>query len=74
MLGRIGDAVLIENMSKKFGANKTYYLVRLQMPDGEEVDAMFTEDQIDTAIDRAKANPEDVPKNTIIDKVRDALD
>lgn len=74
MLGRIGDIREIINTERKFGANSTYFLTRLQLEDGSEVNAMFTHHELNTAIERAKANTEDLEKEGFLDKIRDLID
>jgi len=74
MLGRIGDIKQIENTQRKFGSNSTYYLVRLQRENKTEVSAMFTEHQLQEAIERAEANQEDLVAEGFLDRVRDLLD
>lgn len=60
-IGRIGDIVIVANQKPKPGANKQYLALRLQLPSGKELSALFTEKQVKDAISRAAKNPEDVP-------------
>jgi len=68
---RIGDLQLVSNKSRKFGSNKRYFYVRLQSPDGEEKEYLFTENEIFQANKRAQINPEDLLK---ISKFRNLVD
>ena len=74
MIGRIGDIKEIVNTERKFGANATYFLVRLQMEDKTEVNAMFTHHELFSAIERAGKNQEDLEAEGFFDKIRDVLD
>lgn len=74
-MGRIGDLKIVANQNAKPAASKQYYALRVQLPSGEEVSALFTESQVAAAILRAKKNPEDVPvAGDLFGKIRDALD
>lgn len=68
---RIGDLQIVDNTARKFGSAKEYYFIRLQMPDGRELPLLLTLAQLQAAMDRAKANPEDLLKAGIL---RNALD
>lgn len=68
---RIGDVLIIENTNKITNADKEYYYIRVQMPDGSELPLMFTDSEFNEAIERAKKNPEDVPE---ISWIRNLLD
>ena len=52
----------ISNDERIFGSAKHYYPCRIKTEDGEELVALFTEDQLKIAIARAGKNPEDVEK------------
>ncbi len=52
----------VDNKERRFGSNLSYYPAYVVSVDGDEVPALFTEAQIEEAIDRATANPEDMPK------------
>lgn len=50
----------VENKDRKFGSATEYfpcYIIRL---DGTEAPALFTQHQIEEAVERAEKNPEDV--------------
>jgi len=49
------------NTKRKFGSTKTYYPAYLKLGNGDVVPALFTENQIWEARERATQNPEDVP-------------
>ena len=57
---RLGKVLCVRNKGRKFGANLRYFNVRLELPDGREVIALFTRHQMKVALDRAKKNPEDL--------------
>ncbi len=52
----------VENKDRLFGSGLSYYPVMVVDEDGEEIPALFTRDQVDTAISRAERNPEDIPE------------
>ncbi len=68
---RIGDVLIIENTKKVTNADTEYYYIRVQMPDGSELPLMFTDNEFNNAIERAKKNTEDIPK---VSWLRDILD
>lgn len=47
------------NLQRKFGSAAKYYHVRLRW-EGQPVDFLFTDSQLEGAADRAAANPEDI--------------
>jgi len=49
---------LVENKERKFGRSKYYYPCRVVNEDGENVNALFTQEQINDAIFRAERNSE----------------
>ena len=51
----------VSNSERKFGSAKEYYPCKVILEDGTETVAMFTENEMHWAIDRANKNPEDVP-------------
>jgi len=59
---RIYLSEVVENQYHRFGQTTQYYPALIQMEDGKEVPALFTRHQIMEAIERAKANPEDLPE------------
>lgn len=52
----------VDNKDRRFGSETTYYPVYVTRADGEEVEALFTINQIESAILRGKKNPEDMPE------------
>jgi len=57
---RLGALLCVRNARRKFGANKRYFHVRLELPHGREVPALFTRHQLRVALKRARKNPEDL--------------
>ena len=49
---------LVENKERKFGRSKYYYPCRVVNEDGGNVNALFTQEQINDAIFRAERNSE----------------
>jgi hypothetical protein len=67
-----GRQILVENKDKKTSADKWYIAIWVENADGNNEECLlFTEEQIKEARDRAKANPEDIPKK---DFIADLLD
>ena len=52
----------VANEGRKFGSAIEYFPCWIARMDGSEVPALFTQHQIVEAIERAAANPEDVPE------------
>ena len=59
---RIVDVVKTKNQERKFGAAVEYNHLRVQFPKGAERHLLFTDFIIKRAIERAKKNPEDLPR------------
>ena len=55
------DEVVV-NKDRKFGANREYYPVIVRTDDDQEAPALFTENEIAVARERAVENPEDCPE------------
>jgi hypothetical protein len=53
----------VENTERKFGEALEYFPSKVVREDGSKTWAMFTEAEIETAIDRAMKNKEDIPKS-----------
>jgi len=53
----------VENKDRRFGSNLQYLPAVIEYESGETASALFTEDQISVAIDRAGRNPEDIPED-----------
>lgn len=61
MKSRIHRSEVVANRERKFGADGIYYPVVIVDNTGERR-ALFTAEQMDAAVARAEANPEDWPK------------
>ena len=59
----------VDNKERKFGSSKRYYPVIVVTESGTEINALFTEDQIATAIQRGLRNPEDMPDKSFWEKI-----
>jgi hypothetical protein len=68
---RIGDMQKVLNNLAHPAAAAKYNHVRVQLEDGKEVHMLFTDSEIQKAVERAKKNPEDCPAVSIF---RDILD
>jgi len=53
----------VENKDRKFGAALEYYPIQVILENGDETWAMFTQDEIDRAMERAAKNKEDIPQS-----------
>ena len=53
---------MVENKSRKFGSNLNYYPAYIYDEEGNKHEALFTADQLETAMERAQSNPEDMPE------------
>lgn len=71
MSKRIGDVKQVENKNPKPGAKAEYSHIRVQMPDGVEIPLLFTDHEMKRAAERARKNPEDVPK---VSRIRNFFD
>ena len=58
----------VPNSQRKFGSEQEYFPARVR-GFGDHADALFTRAQIEVAIERAQANPEDVPLPSIWERV-----
>ena len=68
---RIGDLQTVENTQKHWAANNKYNFIRIQLENEREISLLLTDNEILRGIERAKKNPEDLPK---VSKFRDILD
>ena len=57
-----GKIIEVENTDRKFGANENYYAIWTENSKKKELCLLFTKHQLLTAKERAKKNPEDIPK------------
>ena len=53
----------VENTERKFGEALEYYPVEVVLENGDSQWAMFTKGEIDSAVERATKNKEDIPKS-----------
>ena len=53
----------VKNKERKFGSNLEYYPCKIVFENGDEIPALFTENQIKIAILRAENNLEDIPED-----------
>lgn len=60
---------MVENKDRKFGSVLEYYPVRLVDEDDTKFNALFTKKELETALARAEANPEDIPKKTFLESL-----
>lgn len=51
----------VRNHARRFGSAPLYYPSMVVLKDGQRMPALFTENELQDAIDRARDNPEDVP-------------
>ena len=68
---RIGDVQTVKNTKKHWAAAEKYNFIRVQLANGQEVELLLTDKEVTRAQDRAKKNPEDLPK---ISKLRNLFD
>ncbi len=54
--------VLVSNKGRAFGASPAYVPAMVEQAAGNLQPALFTQEQIAVAIERARANPEDAPR------------
>jgi len=57
---KLGEKV--ENKERRFGSSKAYFPVYVTSVDGEPIPALFTGNQIQVAVERARVNEEDIPQ------------
>ncbi len=55
----------VDNKNRKFGSARYYYPCLVERFDGSVIPALFTSAQLADAIQRARLNPEDVPKGFV---------
>lgn len=61
IMSRVIRSEVLANRDRKFGADGIYYPAMIHGNSGS-FRALFTEEQLQQAIDRASANPEDWPE------------
>jgi len=68
---RLGDIQEVDNTNPHWRAAKKYNHLRVQFPDGVEKSLLFTDKEIQNALDRASKNPEDILKVSWIRNIFD---
>ncbi len=61
MRSRLYEVDQVLNDARRFGSARHYLPAEIITVDGTRQPALFTKDQINTAIARAQDNPEDIP-------------
>ena len=51
----------VANKERKFGSWQSYFPAKIVLEEGKEIEALFTMGQLQTAMERAARNPEDMP-------------
>lgn len=59
---RIYISEAVDNRQHRFGQTTEYFPVVVVWEGGDEAPALFTRHQILEAVERARANPEDIPE------------
>lgn len=62
---------IIENTERKFGSWRSYYPCIIIFGNGQKVNALFTRNQILTAVKRAVKNPEDIKMTKYLKEILD---
>jgi len=73
MKSKILLSEIVENKERYRSANKFYYPVVFEMPDGAEIKGLFTYHEIAKAIRRGNRNLEDFNEDSLLDKLFDLL-
>ncbi len=68
---RLGDLQVVDNKNPHWKAARKYNHLRVQFPNGDEKSLLFTDREIQNALDRAVKNPEDILK---VSWLRDLFD
>lgn len=67
-----GRQIMVENLGRKPAANKWYLAVWVEDPDGKNEECLlFTESQIRVARERARKNPEDLTRKSLLTDILD---
>lgn len=64
MKSKIDLTEKVKNKDRRFGSAAEYFPVMVHTEIGDQKEALFTADQIRVAVDRAKENPEDLPRKS----------
>jgi hypothetical protein len=68
---RLGDMQRVFNKNPHWAALAEYNHIRVQFPCGEERSLLFTDKEVQRALERAEKNPEDLPS---VSWLRDIID
>ncbi len=68
MKSKILLSEIVENKERYKSANKSYYPIIIETPDGNEIKGLFTHHQIAEAIRRGNRNQEDFPEDSFLEK------
>lgn len=60
MKSKIYTKELVKNSDRKFGSSTEYYPCYIRS-NGKDVPALFTQNELNRAMDRARKNAEDIP-------------
>jgi len=66
---KIYQSEKVENKDRKFGENPYYFPAMMHDINGSQFPALFTNDQIQVAIDRATRNPEDIETKSFLERI-----
>ena len=69
MKSKIYQSEKVENKDRKFGAQPYYFPAMMHDDNGDTIPALFTQDQIQVAIDRAGRNHEDFKTQTFFELI-----
>jgi len=67
MKSRIYLEELVENKDRRFGQTLEYYPTRIEAENGAISNALFTKNELESAMLRAQTNIEDIPKKTFLE-------
>jgi hypothetical protein len=59
---RLGDIQKVINSKPHWAAAASYNHIRVQFPNGDEKSLLFTDKDVQRALERAEKNPEDLPR------------
>jgi hypothetical protein len=63
----------VANSDRRLGQAQRYFPATVVLLDGQRMPALFTQEQVQTAIDRARYNPEDMPRLSWWDRAKRVL-
>lgn len=70
-MNRLGDLTEVVNSNPHWAALKKYNHIRIQFPDGVERSLLFTDRELQSGLDRANKNQNDLPP---VGWIRDLFD